>query len=121
MKITYPIHTARLLLRPFQTADLDDLYAFHALPEVTRFLYWEARTRAETQQVLARKQTETSLTQEGDRLSLAVVLPARAIVIGEVSLVWQSQLHQQGEVGFVFHPAYQGHGYEPKPHGPSFP
>jgi len=108
---TYPIHTARLALRPFQARDLNDLYAFHARPEVARFLYWEARSLAETQQVLARKQTETSLTEEGARLSLAVVLQTTATVIGEVSLVWQSRLHQQGEVGFVFHPAYQGHGY----------
>lgn len=118
-KPTYPIQTARLILRPFQATDIDDLYAFHARPEVTRFLYWEARSLVETQQALARKQTETSLDQEGARLSLAVVLPAQpddthpsnAKVVGEISLVWQNQLHQQGEIGFVFNPDYQGHGY----------
>ncbi len=111
LKPTYRIHTARLALRPFQAGDLSDLYAFHARPDVARFLYWEARSLAETQQVLARKQTENSLTEEGARLSLAVVLQTSATLIGEVSLVWQSRLHQQGEVGFVFHPDYQGHGY----------
>lgn len=108
---TYPIYTARLHLRPFGEQDLADLYAFHSRPEVTRFLYWEARTLTETQAVLARKQTETSLMDEGARLSLAVVLSATARVIGEVSLVWRSQEHQQGEVGFVFNPDFGGHGY----------
>jgi len=112
---TYPIHTARLLLRPFCAEDLADLYAYHSQPEVTRFLYWEARTRAETEVALAQKQSDTKLTAEGSHLSLAVVLPgaatARDTMIGEVSLVWRSQEHQQGEVGFVFNPAYGGHGY----------
>ena len=38
-----PLETARLVLRPFQARDLQGLYAFLSLPEVTRFLYWEAR------------------------------------------------------------------------------
>jgi len=112
---TYPIYTNRLLLRPFCSEDLADLYAFHSRPDVTRFLYWEVRTLAETQAVLQRKQTETRLTAEGARLSLAVSLHTTDAddrkVIGEVSLVWRSQEHRQGEVGFVFNPDYGGHGY----------
>lgn len=41
----YPIETGRLLLRPFPRTDLDDLYAYHSRPEVTRYLYWEVRDR----------------------------------------------------------------------------
>lgn len=115
LRPNYPIHTARLLLRPFRAEDLSDLYAFHSRPDVARFLYWEARTLAETQAALQRKVNEMRLSQEGDRLSLAVVLPAAdehdERVIGEVSLVWQSQVHQQGEIGFVFNPEYGGRGY----------
>jgi RimJ/RimL family protein N-acetyltransferase len=107
----FPIETARLWLRPFQDEDLSDLYAFHSCPEVARYLYWHPRSLAETKEVLARKQTQVSWTQEGSTLALAVVLPERNRVIGEVSLVWTSQEHQQGEIGFVFHPDYQGQGY----------
>ena len=107
----YPIQTARLHLRPFQESDLDDLYAYHSRPEVTRFLYWNARTLEETQKDLQRKQADTSLSAEGSYLSLAVVLPESAKVIGQVSLVWRSQEHQQGEIGFVFNPDYGGQGY----------
>jgi RimJ/RimL family protein N-acetyltransferase len=107
----YPIQTARLQLRPFQDSDLADLYAYQSRPEVTRFLYWNARTLEETQKDLQRKQADTSLMGEGSYLSLAVVLPASAKVIGQVSLVWRSQQHQQGEIGFVFNPDYGGQGY----------
>ncbi|WP_405084537.1 GNAT family N-acetyltransferase [Microbispora sp. NBC_01389] len=50
----YPIITPRLVLRPFTEADLDDLHAFQSLPEVTRYLYWDARTREETKRLEAR-------------------------------------------------------------------
>jgi RimJ/RimL family protein N-acetyltransferase len=108
---SYPVYTARLYLRPFKDDDLQDLYAFHSRPEVTRFLYWEARNLEETKEALERKKSEVSLTEEGASLVLAVVLQKTEKVIGEVSLVWHSQAHQQGEVGFVFHPDYQGYGY----------
>jgi RimJ/RimL family protein N-acetyltransferase len=107
----YPIRTARLDLRPFEDDDLLDLYAFHSLPDVARYLYWEARTLEETRTALERKQSEVNLTHEGSRLTLAVVIQETARVIGEVSLTWQSVAHQQAEVGYLFHPEFQGRGY----------
>ncbi len=106
-----PIHTARLQLRTFVDEDLSDLYAFHSLPDVARFVYWEARTLDQTKAVLARKKTLIGLTEEGAGLALAVVLYETGRVIGEVSLVLRSQEHQQGEIGFIFNPDYAGRGY----------
>lgn len=108
---SYPMRTARLYLRPFRDDDLSDLFAFHSRSEVTRFLYWDARNLEETKQALERKKSEVSLTQEDASLVLAVELKETEKVIGEVSLIWRSQEHQQGEVGFIFHPDYQGYGY----------
>lgn len=108
---TYPIHTARLLIRPFQATDLDDLYAIRRVPEVVQYLYWDVQTRAETEEALKIKMTMTQLQAEGEGIALAVVQPESNCVIGEVSLFWASEPHQQGEVGFVFHPDYQGQGY----------
>jgi RimJ/RimL family protein N-acetyltransferase len=107
----YPLQTARLTLRPFGAEDLDDLFAFHSLPAVARFLYWESRDREEAREALARKLSQTRLAAEGDTLCLAVVLPDTGTVIGEVSLGWQSREHRQGELGYVFHPGYGGRGY----------
>jgi RimJ/RimL family protein N-acetyltransferase len=110
LRPAYPLETARLVLRPFGPGDLEELFAFHSLPEVARFLYWEARDREQVRGVLDAKLRQTVLEEEGQGLALAVVLREVGVVVGEVSLLWLSRRHRQGEVGFVFHPRYQGRG-----------
>ncbi|MEU8194816.1 GNAT family protein [Microbispora amethystogenes] len=106
----YPIITPRLVLRPFTEEDLDDLHAFHSLPEVTRYLYWDARTREETRAALDRKIAGAGLAADGDALSVAAALTGGGPVIGDLTLFLRSREHRQGEIGFVFNPAYQGLG-----------
>jgi RimJ/RimL family protein N-acetyltransferase len=106
-----PIVTPRLLLRPFTPDDFDDAYAFHARPDVVRYLYWEPPTAEEFRDLLARKAQGQGFAREGDRLNLAVVPHDVGRVIGDVSLAWRSAAHRQGEIGFVLHPDQQGHGY----------
>ncbi|TLP53203.1 GNAT family N-acetyltransferase [Microbispora triticiradicis] len=106
----YPIVTPRLVLRPFTEADLDDLHAFHSLPEVTRYLYWDARTREETKAALDRKIACAGLGADGDALSVAAALSGGGPVIGDLTLFLRSREHRQGEIGFVFNPACQGRG-----------
>ncbi|GAA4730329.1 GNAT family N-acetyltransferase [Phytohabitans rumicis] len=105
-----PLTTARLLLRPFTAADVDDVWAYQRLPEVARFLLWEPRNREQTRAAVRQMATETGLAREGDCLSLAAVWPEAGHVVGQVELVWRSELSRQGEVGYVFHPGYQGKG-----------
>ena len=107
----YPLRTARLVLRPYLAADFEDLYAIHSRPDVTRYLYWKPRDAAQVREVLDRKIGESTIVDEGQRLSLAVAWPGVDRVIGEVSLQWLSREHRQGEVGFVFHPDYHGKGF----------
>ncbi len=111
MTLIYPIETTRIILRPFELMDIDDLFEFHARPEVAQFLYWKARNWSETEKVLKKRMLTTTLSQEGESLILAVELIKLNKVIGDVSLVWRSEEHQQGEIGFVFHPEHQGQGY----------
>jgi RimJ/RimL family protein N-acetyltransferase len=106
----YPLKTDRLILRPFTEDDLDDLYAFHSLPEVARFLYWEPRDHQQASEALARKIGQSRLDAEGENLVLAVVWPDSGRVIGEVTLGWLSTQHRQGEFGYVFHPDIGGRG-----------
>jgi RimJ/RimL family protein N-acetyltransferase len=110
LRPAYPLETARLQLRPFSPGDLEELYAFHSLPEVARFLYWEARDLEQVRQVLDAKMGQTALEDEGQVLALGVVLRETGVVVGDVSLQWLSRRHRQGEIGFVFHPGYQGRG-----------
>jgi len=110
LRPAYPLETARLVLRPFEAGDLEELHAFHSLPEVARFLYWEARDLEQVRAVLDAKVRQGVLEDEGQVLALAVVWREVGVVVGEVSLLWLSRRHRQGEIGFVFHPGYQGQG-----------
>jgi len=105
------IATERLLLRPYEERDLDDLAEIRGHADVTRYLYEEPQDREEVRRVLARRTRMHSLRREGDGLVLAVVLKGTGKVIGDVSLRWTSEAHRQAEIGFVFNPDYHGKGY----------
>jgi len=107
----WPIETARLLLRPFQTDDLDALYAIHSDDGVVRYLYNNSRTLGEVRELLDRKIAGAVVQREGDWMSAAVVLRETRELIGDLSLLWSSEVHRQGELGFIFHPAHHGSGY----------
>ena len=105
----YPIRTARLTLRPFEPEDLDDFHAYRALPEVHRYLHNQAADRDGCAKLLEKRLGEFELTEQGQRLALAVHLPEADRVIGDVALVWRGE--KEGEIGYSVHPAYQGRGY----------
>ena len=107
----WPIATERLLLRPFETSDLDALFAIHADEANARYLYNEPRTRAQTEELLERKRAGSAVGAEGEWLSAAAMLRATGELVADVSLLWASELHRQGEIGFIVHPAHHGRGY----------
>ena len=107
----YPIMTPRLTLRPYTLDDLDAMYDLQSRPEVTRYLLFGPRHRAEVRASLAQRIHATELHDEGGSLILAVVLPETSVLIGDVVLFWRSREHRQGEIGYIFHPDYHGNGY----------
>jgi RimJ/RimL family protein N-acetyltransferase len=109
LKPDYPIRTARLVLREFTESDLDTLHAYHSLPEVARFLLWEARTREESERSLRFRIEHPTIEKEGDGVVFAVEHDGE--LIGEVNLRWLSAEHGSGELGFIFDPRHHGHGY----------
>jgi len=105
------LESARLLLRPFRHDDFESLFAMHSRPEVARYLYWEPRSEDEVREALARKIGRPRFECDGDGLGFAVVLKSSSELIGDCSLFLASAEHRQGEIGFLFHPEHQGHGY----------
>ena len=103
--------TERLLLRPFGAGDLEAVYAIYSRPDVARYLYDEALTEDQARTALEKKIAMDAIRAEGDGLRLAVLLKATDELIGDLSMFWHEGGHRQGEIGFVFHPAHQGHGY----------
>jgi RimJ/RimL family protein N-acetyltransferase len=107
----YPVVTRRLVLRPFEAGDLDALFDLYRRPDVVRYLYWGARSLEEAREDLQRRITQSAIDEDSRRLALAVVLPELGRMIGDVTLKWVSREHRQGEIGFSFHPSFQGRGF----------
>jgi len=107
----WPLETDRLVLRPFQLGDLDGLYEIHSDERNARWLYNEARTREQVEELLDRKIAGASIRAEGEWLSAAVVLRGTGELVCDLSLLWASAAHKQGEIGFIAHPAHHGQGY----------
>jgi RimJ/RimL family protein N-acetyltransferase len=110
MILGFPLHTSRLRLRPYEERDVDDYAAFYARLDVATYLYWEPGDDAKLHAAFAKRKSQT-VWREQEPLVLAVERKSDNKVIGEVVLVWLSQNHRTGEVGFLFHPDYQGQGY----------
>ncbi len=110
LKPDYPLRTDRLTLRPFTPDDLHALHAFHSLPDVARYLYWDARDLDQVREALGDKILRSALYDEGQVLCLAAELTGEGALIGDLSLFWHSVRHRQGEIGYVFNPAYHGRG-----------
>jgi RimJ/RimL family protein N-acetyltransferase len=106
----YPIRTGRLLLRPYAHADADAVYAYMRLPEVHRYLYSEPRSRPEVEALVAERADAGRLTKEGQAICLVADLAQTGELVGDCMLFWRSEEHEQGEVGYVFSPAYHGRG-----------
>jgi RimJ/RimL family protein N-acetyltransferase len=111
LTVTSAVGTDRLLLRPYRPEDLDDVYAIQSDADVVRYLYWDVRTRQEVKDVLTERATLTTLQSDDDVLALAVERRVDGRVIGGLTLWLRSVEHRQGEIGFGFHAAAQGHGY----------
>jgi RimJ/RimL family protein N-acetyltransferase len=107
----WPLHTQRLVLRPFAADDLASLHAIHSDEGVARWLYNDPRSLEETRELLARKVAGASVGGEGEWLGAATVLRETGELVADVALLCASEAHRQGELGFVVHPSHQGRGY----------
>jgi RimJ/RimL family protein N-acetyltransferase len=109
--LTLPILTERLSLRSFAKSDLEAVMAYHALPEVQRYLDWKARDRVEVKAALDAMCQQHRLTRPGEILTLAVTRRSDDLLMGQVSLRWTDATAGQAELRFVFNPTYRRQGY----------
>jgi RimJ/RimL family protein N-acetyltransferase len=111
LRPTYPIRGDRLLLRPLTSADVDALLAYRAREDVCRYVPFEPMTREGITERLAGLWARTELTGEGQSLTLGAEVGKTGELAGDVILMWHSQEHAGGEVGYVFNPGLGGRGY----------
>lgn len=107
----FPIRTERLILRPFTADDFEAVYELQSSPDITRYLTYGVRDETEVREVLAKKQEQTVFHEDKGALSIAIELPERSRLIGEVMLFACSAEHRLAELGYVFHPDFGGKGY----------
>ncbi len=98
--------TSRLLLRPWQTTDLDDLYAYSGSPLVGPMAGWQPHATYEG----AHAALQMYMTQEHH---FAIVLREEKCVIGAVKLNPESNRgkYYAKSLSYVLSPSYWGQGY----------
>lgn len=111
-----PLRTERLRLRPIEDDDADDVWEYQRLDEVIRYLPWPKRTRDEAEAHTRRRAGGRVLAADEDAVFFVCELPGEAgargdRVIGDVMLRVASVEHAQLEIGWVFHPDFQGRGF----------
>jgi RimJ/RimL family protein N-acetyltransferase len=108
----YPIETQRLVIRPLEVADADELAVYQSLADVCRYIPYEPRGREQIAERIADPaRTKSALEKEGEGMWLAVEHRDSGGVIGDVVLIWTSEEHQCAEIGYVFNPDVRGNGY----------
>jgi RimJ/RimL family protein N-acetyltransferase len=109
--VDHLIKTERLILRPFEKSDLEEVLNYYSLPDVQRYLDWKARDKVETKSALDEMRKQTRLSRPGEALTLAIVRKTDGKVIGHVSLRYTDATAAQGEIRFAIAPTVRRHGY----------
>lgn len=105
----FPLRTERLTLRLHEPGDLDALLSYYGDPSVARYLLegpWDEVIAAEQ---LAKRVQRTGIDSPARALGLVVEQDGR--VIGDIALWATDETGAKGEIGWVFHPTAEGHGY----------
>lgn len=109
--IDFPIRTERLLLRPFERADVPHVARYHLLPAVQRYLVRPTRYREDVAAAVEVMRGQIGLQRPGYRLTLAMQRKGDLALLGHVSLHWSDATAGQGELLFAIDPAYAGNGF----------
>jgi [ribosomal protein S5]-alanine N-acetyltransferase len=106
----FPIHTPRLLLRPFTERDESDVHGYGSDPVVAQYTDWGPNTPAQTRNRIQGYLKE-QVTWPRDEVHLAVELRKESKVIGTIRLKIQDEQTRAADFGFVFHRQYWNQGY----------
>ena len=105
------LKTERLILRPFEKSDLEEVLGHDSLPDVQRYLDWKARDKSEAKEVFEQMRKQTRLSRPGEVLTLAIVRASDGKVMGHVSMSFMDATAAQAEIRFAVGPAYRRQGY----------
>lgn len=109
--VTWPLRTARLTIRPARPEDVDALWAYRRLEEVSRWLTSFPADRPDWDRMFA----------EPERLTRTLVVEHDGVVVGDLYLHVEDAWGQrevldrcrnvQAEIGWCLHPDHTGQGF----------
>ena len=105
------LETPRLLLRPFELSDADDIARYASNPEFYRFLPIPEQTPETVERFIRGRIAEADGEEDGNRLFFAIVLKDCGAVIGTVRLEVQDLPVPLGSLGFSMDVTQQGEGF----------
>ena len=110
---TQRIETHRLVLRPFDVDDAEDMFTNWASdPEVTKFLTWPTHTSANvSRQILS---GWISRYEDGGFFNWAIEWKETGSVIGNIAVVRLEEAIDEAELGYCLGRAYWGRGIMPE-------
>jgi len=102
------IQTQRLLLRPFQYSDLDSVHLYASNPEITEYMLFGPNTYEETSNFV--HLIIDTWYKEIPMRHYEMVVEKDGAILGAVSIHLSEDL-EEGEMGWISHQGYWGHGY----------
>ncbi|MHB1630057.1 MAG: GNAT family N-acetyltransferase [Bacilli bacterium] len=104
------IHTPRLVLREFVSADWEAVHRYAALDDVCRYQPWGPNTETATRDFVQEAMHAAGQTPRR-RYAFAVVGPDSGLLLGAIELHVRGQHGDTGEIGYVLHPEHWGRGF----------
>jgi ribosomal-protein-alanine N-acetyltransferase len=106
---TPTLHTARLRLRPFTSADADDLYLLHSNAHVLR--YWDSPPWSEPDRAERFLTACGQLAEEGSGARLVMERVSDASFLGWCSMTEWNPVYRSASLGYCLGESAWGHGY----------
>jgi [ribosomal protein S5]-alanine N-acetyltransferase len=104
------LHTDRLILREFVSADWPEVLAYERDPRYLQYSDWTDRAPDDAQRFV-----QMFLEQQAERprrkFQLAVVLKANGQLIGNCGIRQAAAGAREADIGYELAPAHWGHGY----------
>lgn len=105
------LETPRLILRPFQEADLEAFSAYRSDPEVARYQSWEAPYTLAQAAAFLEEMKNTQPGTPGEWYQIAIERKSTPGLIGDCAFHILAHDPRQAEIGFSLARAYQRQGY----------
>ena len=98
----------RVVLRPVELCDAEDMFVFVADPQVVHFLPWQPAS--ELRGVTAFLEQQRARRRSGESLAFSVVLKETGKVIGSTDLMQLQARSKEAELGYILAKDFWGKG-----------